>query len=769
MPGSLVVKTLRRGGLWFQTPLGAVQLGAPAETLKDTLPHKDAIPRIVILPRTLVDVQRGVAIADLEFPIYWNLFVKKRPLMVVGEASQGPRIAAAVQESLLGPLEQNLEDDVVAGRPVPNLQKEQRWFRQGEAYSDGLLSLEDALDFRAADANGRIVIEEIGHRLTIILGADEVSVAVEALHHEAGARTPGPGCGVAVLPRDPLMPSSPPLEDVQLDGPVGDDTDDVETFQPPRFGVTVLGRSHGFDPDPKERTTGFVLWLGGRGVLVDPPINTTALLHHADIDATLTDGVILTHVHGDHDAGLLQKAVEAGRVTLWTTPSIFASWLRKWSALSEIPIEELKAFFDFRPVKVGAPTDIHGAKLIFRFTLHSIPAIAFEAHYQGASFNYSGDTLNEPEAVEAMRRAGHLDQARHEELNHFDWSHDLIFHESGIPPLHTPLSRLDALDDDIKRRLRVLHVTPARLVGHEGLIVAEPGRQHTMELPTENPPELRLLRNLRLLGRTPLFADLSMAAAADLLAAAQELHLKAGEQLIRQGSRGDALYVVTGGKASVKRDGQQLKVYGLGDYIGETAVFLRRRRNADVFALTDLELLAIDGDVARRVCEGTAIPRQVRRHARVRALDCWSLLEETALFSGLTVKQKNAFESILVPATLKAGTVLTTAGERATKLFLIAAGEVSVDVSGAPEGGSSSLGRGAIVGDIAAWLARGPQLQTTHAVDAVTGFRIDGKALRALLDKNPGLRVRVQPWTAHQTTTTAQGMARMVLEHLGEP
>lgn len=37
-------------------------------------------------------------------------------------------------------------------------------------------------------------------------------------------------------------------------------------FEPPLFGVTVLGSSHGFDPSGK--TSGYVLWLSKRGYMV---------------------------------------------------------------------------------------------------------------------------------------------------------------------------------------------------------------------------------------------------------------------------------------------------------------------------------------------------------------------------------------------------------------------------------------------------------------------------------------------------------------------
>lgn len=40
-------------------------------------------------------------------------------------------------------------------------------------------------------------------------------------------------------------------------------------FTPPHFGVTVLGNSHGFDSAGS--TSGYILWINQRGVMLDPP------------------------------------------------------------------------------------------------------------------------------------------------------------------------------------------------------------------------------------------------------------------------------------------------------------------------------------------------------------------------------------------------------------------------------------------------------------------------------------------------------------------
>jgi CRP-like cAMP-binding protein len=728
------VVALPRGGLWVDTPVGPVQLGAPAETIKDTLQRDGGVPRTVILPRSFLDARRGRSIVDIEFPIYFNLFAKRRPLIVIGPPPHEARIRAAVQESLLGPAKLDLSQDLFEGIQPPDLVREMEFFRKGP-YRSGRLEMEDAIDYRAVD--GEPV--DLGEGVTVTPAAEGWDIAWGG---EVRAR----------LPAQPPMPAS--TTSAPSSRP---------PFVPPRFGVTVLGRSHGFDPDPAERTSGFVLWVDGRGIVVDPPVRSTEILGAADVDLKLIDGVLLTHCHADHDAGTLEKALEAGRVTLYTIPTIFQSYQRKWSAISGIPPDELEKLFDFRPVKVGAPVDIHGAKFLFRFTLHSIPTIAFEVHLGGRSFNYSSDHLNDPRQIESIFAAGHLEPERREELLHFNWSHDLVFHEAGVPPLHTPLDVLSKLPADVRARTYVLHTTPSRMPPSLGLQLALPGPQGTIDLKVEAPPEARVIRQLALIGRARLFSGLPLERAAELLTAAREVRVPAGQRFIAAGDDlgedGGALYIVTGGKASVRKGGRELKVYGLGDYIGETAVFLGRPRNADVIALTDLELLAIDRDTARRACEETDVPALVARHAKVREWDAWSLLEETELFAGLTGTQKNVLETLLHPVTMRSGAWLVRPGVRARDLFIIESGTVEVTGDGA-----GTLGRGAIVGDAAGLLAGALQRRGGRARMAGRGFRLARTDLEWFLERNPGIKVRVQPWSAVSNTSMATSSLLQLLE-----
>ena len=74
-----------------------------------------------------------------------------------------------------------------------------------------------------------------------------------------------------------------------------------QQFDPPIFGITLLGCSHGFDP--KGSTSGYIIWINKRGVMVDPPPYSTLLLRKMGIPSRFVKWIIISHTHADHDAG----------------------------------------------------------------------------------------------------------------------------------------------------------------------------------------------------------------------------------------------------------------------------------------------------------------------------------------------------------------------------------------------------------------------------------------------------------------------------------
>lgn len=173
------------------------------------------------------------------------------------------------------------------------------------------------------------------------------------------------------------------------------------TFNPPSFGVTILGNSHGFDKSGS--VSGYVLWINGRGVMIDPPPYSSATLEREGIRPRTIVAIILTHCHADHDAGAFQKVLTGSQVVVITTPTIYKSFIRKYAALSALSPALLRHSHRHKPAIIGTPLRFQGATFHFTYTLHTIPCIGFRVEWRGRSMVFTGDHFNNPAAIEKLQ------------------------------------------------------------------------------------------------------------------------------------------------------------------------------------------------------------------------------------------------------------------------------------------------------------------------------------------------------------------------------
>jgi hypothetical protein len=175
------------------------------------------------------------------------------------------------------------------------------------------------------------------------------------------------------------------------------------TFHPPSFGVTVLGNSHGFDKSGS--VSGYVLWINGRGVMIDPPPYSSATLEREGIRPRMIVGIILTHCHADHDAGAFQKVLTGSPVVVITTPTIYKSFIRKYAALSALSPALLRHSHRHKPAVIGRPLRFQGATFHFTYSLHTIPCIGFRVEWRGRSMVFTGDHLNLPPKIDMLQES----------------------------------------------------------------------------------------------------------------------------------------------------------------------------------------------------------------------------------------------------------------------------------------------------------------------------------------------------------------------------
>jgi CRP-like cAMP-binding protein/phosphoribosyl 1,2-cyclic phosphodiesterase len=703
---------LGRGGFYVRTSAGAIQFGMPPETIKDVMSSSLDVPILYVLPQELFDRLRGLSIAEFEFPAYYNFFLlKRRCRLLVEDASVERRVRAIFQETLFGP----------KGEPHPSE------FADGFPLDGRPVFAKESEFFRSQPGKGRLEVNDLVEFVTFTSGVAHVAGSVTITMNKEKYVVKDDNRVIAEVPRLLRLPPREAMPDSR-----------ANPFRPPDFGVTTLGASHGFDP--KGKTTGFLLWMGGRAILVDPPPDATTYLSEQGVAPKMIDGVILTHCHADHDAGTFQKILEEGQVAVYTTPFILSSFLRKYSALSGLDEGILRSTFRFHPVRIGAPVDVRGGELWFRYTLHSIPTIGVEAFYGGRSIAISGDTLYEPGRIKEMYEKGVIKRARYEDLVTFRGHHSAYLHEAGIPPLHTPASALAELPDDVKKRLHLVHIADKDVPQGVGLQHAKVGLEHTIVIETPVTPEFAdAISLLEAVSMVDFLAELPLTRARSMLQMAQRFSLPAGEKIVAQGTRGDSFYILVNGLVTIVRDGRVVKTYRAGDYFGETALILNQPRSADAIAKTDVDLITIDRNDFLALLRGTDIPERLARLARVRNEGAWNLFERNTLLGRLSSGQKNQLQSYIQMEEAKANAMLWADGEAPRRAYLVGAEtEVVLEEEGRPP---KVLRESHWVADIDAIAADKPATSRARVTRGGSIFFVERDDLLRFFDENPGIYV----------------------------
>jgi len=480
---------LPRGGILVPYSKGSIQFGLPPETIKDSLLWGLDVPTtFVIMGDEMFDRQLGINIAEFEFPAYFNFFVRKRCVTLITTKAVEKRVRKIFQETLLGPKEgtYDLSQDFSNKLPGGNLTKQNQDTHWPDFVLEGLaldeqrehISVDALLNFEIFDKTAQDVVRK---------------PTSESLLSDSGEVLPDL-CKIGKVVLDEATGAYVKYNPIQKKFVVREGKRTIaqtdhrflkprrkmgrsvkhEPFDFPIFGITMLGTSHGFDP--LGTTTGFVIWVNRRGIMVDPPPDSAEVLEDMGIPASVIDGMILTHCHADHDAGAFQKILAEASIKIYTTQTIMDSFIRKYSAISNLNADFLRGLFVFKRVTIGEEMEIHGGRWSFHYSLHVIPTIGFEVKFANEGIVYSGDTCTSYKVFEKMRREKKIGKGRYDDLmkrsplarqlpGHRNQNGDYIppykphiLHEAGVPPIHTPLETLAKLSPEVRDRLFVVHV-----------------------------------------------------------------------------------------------------------------------------------------------------------------------------------------------------------------------------------------------------------------------------------------------------------------------
>ncbi len=438
-------------------------------------------------------------------------------------------------------------------------------------------------------------------------------------------------------------------------------------FDPPEFGVTFLGSGTGFDPETN--TSCLLIWINGKAIAVDLLANCEEHFRRLGIASSDITHIFLTHLHADHDAGVLEKIMLGRKMNFLTSDLIFDSFLRKAEALTRFDKERIKEFVQFTNVDTGKEIripGIEGASIIFDYAFHSIPTGRFRLKYKSLSgkeftIGFSGDTKFDKKMVDNLHKEGKITKTRRDDILGFIWDCDLIIHEAGGGMLHTDPAALAALPANIKKKTILTH-TDKGTRKLENFCFAREGETVSI---LKTPPGHLMEDCARLIKDTGLFHGFTAAQIGDLLQNSNIETFSKGKYIFKQGSIGDKMYIILSGFAEIIKEKSVVSVYEKGSFLGELSLIdNERKRKASVRAKSELKTLTISRELYRELHLSTVI--------RERVYDLPSYFTENTPSSLIGYISRGCFVSF------DKGDNLFSFGDKSNDVYILVSGVVDV-------------------------------------------------------------------------------------------
>ena len=116
---------------------------------------------------------------------------------------------------------------------------------------------------------------------------------------------------------------------------------------------------------------------------------------------------------------------------------------------------------------------------------------------------------------------------------------------------------------------------------------------------------LRKNAKVELIKRVPLFAHCSRRELEEIAKIADEIDVREGKDLTREGGRGSEFFILLEGAADVRKGSRIVNTLGDGDFFGEISLLTRAPRTATVTTTSPVRALVITERSFRRLLESS--------------------------------------------------------------------------------------------------------------------------------------------------------------------
>jgi ribonuclease BN (tRNA processing enzyme) len=165
--------------------------------------------------------------------------------------------------------------------------------------------------------------------------------------------------------------------------------------------LTVIGSGDAFGSGGRFNTC-FHVAAAGATILIDCGASSMVALRAAKVDPNAIDGIVLSHLHGDHFGGIPFFLLDAQHISRRTRPLLIAGppgTKDRVPALMEAMFagstgSKWRFPWEVRDIPVGAPTEFLGFTVQSAEVIHAsgAPSTALRLSGYGKILAYSGDT-----------------------------------------------------------------------------------------------------------------------------------------------------------------------------------------------------------------------------------------------------------------------------------------------------------------------------------------------------------------------------------------
>lgn len=141
------------------------------------------------------------------------------------------------------------------------------------------------------------------------------------------------------------------------------------------FSVIHIGEGNGWDTERPCMAS--IVSFQGKLYLIDTGPNVIDSLTALGISVNEIEGIIHTHAHDDHFAGLTSMIRTDHRVKYYAAPFVRSGVMKKMAAITGIPEEQFLKTFEIHDLKVGEWNNLEGLEVKPVFSLHPVETTVF--------------------------------------------------------------------------------------------------------------------------------------------------------------------------------------------------------------------------------------------------------------------------------------------------------------------------------------------------------------------------------------------------------